>query len=512
MGPVSPLPQAGPAAGALVLMLVLGCLAAPGGRADESLPEHTHAVLQGYPPYAPDPGWVLGAAQREAWATAMEACAARLAPGHARASIYASAAEAWRLVPHGVVRADACLRAALADLDDAHPLDALVRLSLLDLALGEHLAPDALALGAAAWAWLERPAPPQDDPGAPLHAFAQAHIRAHAPPALLHHATLEGDLLTASMWAEAMAEAPLPAWGPPALLHEQAARAAYRAGRITQAHEHAHAGRQAAHDDETQARLAFWDLHLAHGLLSPTGLLRPAGTVRPGSLFVDDLAQLCTSLRGNTQAGGFLLCSASCALASGALEEALAIYRLALEDEHLMHSAHRDESLWAGLLPAVSAAQALGRLDEAERLLARIEQVAGEPVPQARGLRERLARLRSGRDAASGAGTAARRRPGRLEVRSPEARGAAPVEAASHTRGPGDPHALAPAGDAEDDAWRPWALALSVAGGLTLAGVAAIRVRRARRARGPVVAGGGPPRAGRGSRPGPGSAWGRDAR
>lgn len=381
----------------LLLLGSHGPLRLRAAAADAALPPHTLPVLEGYPPHAPDPVHVATAGERAAWAEAMEACAERSGDDLRRGAHYASAAEAWRQVPGGVPRADTCLRAALAALDDAHPLDALVRLSLLGLALEAHLAPDALPLGARAWAWLERPAPRAGTPTAALDRLARERIRTLAPPALLHHAAAEGDLASAYAWAASMAAEPQPAWGAPAHLHEQAARLAYRSGRAPEARAHALEARRLAGDDETRARAAFWELHRAHGLLSPTGLLRPGPRV-PGARFAHDVLDLHEALQGNASAGTYLLCSASCALQAGTLEAALAIYMRALDDPHLVRAAWRHAGLWGGLLPAVRVAEQLGRLDEAEQLLARIEALAGEPVPEAGGLRARLARARAARE------------------------------------------------------------------------------------------------------------------
>ncbi|MFM8980286.1 MAG: hypothetical protein ACKOSS_07485 [Planctomycetia bacterium] len=544
-------------------LLGVGPCATPTAQAGEgvalhaSLPAHTLPRLDGYPPYAPDPLHVESPAARAAWAEAAEACAGRTAADVQRGALYASAAEAWRsllrvplpaaaraarassaapdvpVVPvapvaagavaagavaaEAVARAEACLRAALAALDDAHPLDALVRLSLLDLALGEHLAPDALALGARAWLFLERPAPRPGDPQAALDAWARERIRTLAPPALLQHAALEGDLPTACMWAESMAAEPQPAWGAPARLHEQAALLCYRAGRTPAAQRHAAEGQRLAGDDETQARLAFWQLHLAHGLLSPTGLLRPGSAV-PGPGFAREVAALHAALAGNTQAGSYLLCSASCALQAGALAQALAIYRLALDDPHLVQAAWRHAGLWGGLLPAVRVAQALGQPDLADELLARIEALAGEPVPEAEALRAHGARARQ-RAAhppgpASGPDTAPPGLPragtGRLEVASrsgsPTAlaeatRAGAALAQAAPERPPGPDEAAARARTAQ---WLGGALVLA---GLLLGAAAAWGCWRAQRAAGTAR----PARA-PGARPARLWPWGRDAR
>lgn len=445
-----------------------------------ALPAHTLPRLGGYPPYAPDPLHVDTAAARAAWAEAIEGCAGRTAGDVQRGSLYASAAEAWRQVPGAVAHAEACLRAALAALDDRHPLDALARLSLLDLALGEHLAPDALALGARAWDFLERPVPHASDPQAALDAWARERIRTLAPPALLQHAALEGDLATACMWAESMAADPQPAWGEPARLHELAAQLCYRAGRTQQARQHAAEGQRRAGDDETRARLAFWQLHLAHGLLSPTGLLRP-GNARPGPGFAAEVAALHAALAGNTQAGTYLLCSASCALQAGALAEALAIYRLALDDPFLVQAAWRHPGLWGGLLPAVKVAEALGRVDEAEQLLVRIEALAGEPVPEAEALRAACARARqrAAQGEARPGGSAlpqptspARPGTGRLEVAT-----RAPARAPA----PGPEASAAAPGTASHAAARALGAALVLAG-LLVGACALVGLWRTRRA------------------------------
>lgn len=356
----------------------------------EPLPE---GVLpsNGYPPIGPDPEVVRSDADLEAWSQRVATAAATSPAAQRRAELYLGAAEAVRWLERGAERHHDFLRRALASLAERDPLAALARLRLFELALDEAAPPEARAMGATAWAFIEWKAPLDATPlAAQRWALAKREIHARYPPTIVRLALLDGDILKAARWALAMAKSANPRWAQrPAELWERAAILAYRVGRLDVARYAARLAAERATDPEAQARLAFWRLHLEHGLLSPEGILSPNQSApKPG--YLEDLEVLLRGLAGNPHVGPFLLSAASSALHGRAYETALAVYRRALGDPVFVQGAWRQPDFWAGLLPAVMAALALERFDEAEELLAMVERIAGELVGEADGLRAEI--------------------------------------------------------------------------------------------------------------------------
>lgn len=466
---------------ALAVLATAGAFwVAPAARGDEPAPLPQGALRSnGYPPVVPEIE-VEGDAALEAWVARMTAAAATSTDALRRGELFLGAAASVRGLPRGVQRSHDLLRRALADLPTHDPLAALARLQLFELALEEHAPPEARATGATAWAFTEWQAPVDaSELVAARWQLAQREIHARYPPTLVQHALRDGNLVLACKWAHVMAERPDPRWREgPAGLWERAAILAYRIQMPDVARRDVELAAAQATDPEVEARLAFWHLHLDHGLLTPDGLLSPT-TQAPKSDYLADLEVVLRGLADNPRVGPFLLSAASSALRRGDNAQALTLYRRALGDPLLSEAAWRQPAYWAGLLPAVTAALALERFDEAEELLATIQRLAGEPVPEADGLRAaiKLKRVQAAEraslpppatappdapdDAPPERGAEPRRSPapGPGELRLPEAPPAPdPLERAAPGSQPPEP----------DAGTAPWGLVLASLGGLVL--------------------------------------------
>ena len=170
--------------------------------------------------------------------------------------------------------------------------------------------------------------------------------------------------------------------GAVALLWERVARLRYRGGARAEALAAIDEALALREDDDTAvATLGFWRLQAAHGLLDE--MAAPSMTAHwPGEDYERDVAAYLRAIQGTPGITTRYLTLASGALAGGRLAAALAIYELALRDPTVAEAARHDALVWRGLLPAWQAALALGRLDEAERLLEAIERIADEPIPE----------------------------------------------------------------------------------------------------------------------------------
>jgi hypothetical protein len=348
-----------------------------------------------YPPLAPDPEVVRGEEARLAWAERTLALAETTRDPDLRSDLDLSAASVLFHTPGQTRRCHDALVRALSSRPAGDPLGALGRLTLLRLALRADAPPGTAALGSPAWDYLRQPAPlDATPPEARRDQLARRIIRAEFPPLAVDYALKVGDLRMAGGWALSMALEPDPSWrGSDAERWERVAVITYRLGRRDAARGYNDKARALATDPETQARLAFWRLYLDHGMLSKEGVITQTHVV-PGPTFMADLESVLRGLAGNDRVGEFLLAAGSSALQAGAYEVALAVYRRALREPDFVARAHRDPSLWGGLLPAVDAALRLRRFDDADELLASVERIAGEPVPLADAYRARTALAR----------------------------------------------------------------------------------------------------------------------
>lgn len=179
-------------------------------------------------------------------------------------------------------------------------------------------------------------------------------------------------------------------------LLERVARYRVQAGQATEADRAAERAQELATTDAERARLAFWRLHLRHGLLTRQGDVTPTGA-RPGPGFAADVERVLVGLAGNPFVLEPLLSSASSALMAGDDAQAFTLYLRALTDPALAERALTTPGIVDGLLAAVPAGIRLGQLDESEALLLALGRLGRPPALHA----ELLSRIRLAREEAS---------------------------------------------------------------------------------------------------------------